>query len=40
LYHNQSHAAYCWHLDTHKVRLIISEIISFPVFLGPFHPGL
>jgi hypothetical protein len=25
------------HLDTYKVRLIISEIISLPIFLGPFH---
>jgi hypothetical protein len=36
-YHGRSHTAYFWHLDTHKVRLIIFKIISFLVFPGPFH---
>jgi hypothetical protein len=26
-----------WHLDTNKMRLIISRINSFLVFPGPFH---
>jgi hypothetical protein len=43
LYHTPSHLAYCWHLYTHKVRLIISKIISFIhswYFRDHFIPGL